>query len=119
MKLGKALIIAFVLTVIVVATMLTAKEPTQEPDPVSAALGGCENWTRNNSDVAVGTVVDRYKIDRKVKAGHYLVGIDWRTAGNGYRMSTECEYSEAETLGGIAVPDGQLIFENAKIKPGR
>lgn len=68
--------------------------PEAKLEPVDLALVGCENWTKENSKLAVGAIEKEYVITgRKVPANHYVVGLQYRAGDSPLLMKAECEYS--------------------------
>jgi hypothetical protein len=75
--------------------------------PVDHALGLCEEWTRANSKLAMGDIVEERKITgANIPATHGLVEIDYRSKPVGVLMQARCEYA----------PDGSgsSVLVNAK-----
>jgi hypothetical protein len=99
MKTLKVLIIAataFVVCGAFISTLTGKQESQAKASPSDTAIYGCENWTKTNSKLAVGEIVSSYAItSRKLKPGHYMAGVDYRTSGIGLLMHAQCEYMEA------------------------
>src|SRR5262249_17410828 len=94
--LAKGLIVAFALGAIAAMYKISTAPGQEQPlDPFSGARYACEQWTRANSKLGVGEVLDSYQIaGRKLKPGHVAVGVDYRTKGVGLKMYSECEYQQ-------------------------
>jgi len=65
-------------------------------DPVETSIGGCQQWTRTHSKLAVDDFVGEYQISKaKLPKGVYKVGLDYRAKGAGLMMHSWCEYKDA------------------------
>lgn len=80
------------------AAPLTAEQKAQKKrdKAIYIATELCKEWTKENSKMAVDEFTRDWEVTgRKLKAGHYLVGAEFRTRGLGLLARTQCELAES------------------------